>query len=435
MCGHFATVRAQARSRVRLSPGIVLTQMSAFTLVSLGAWLLVIANAAVLRGRLFATFGAIIAGMYTLAATSLAPLVQPTPLWPIYVGLHAIVYAHLMFLARPRMRPLLYRALISIPASFFLAGTVLSLPWGIAVRLGLSPWVPWLPYALAVIGLWQSLTIKLEDVHIAIDDVAVAGLLRHRPLATKDRGERPLRIVQISDPHLGPFMSVERLRKLCERAVQLNPDLVLLTGDFLTMESQEHEGHLTEALRPLAALAGRTFACRGNHDLEVPSLVAAGLAANDIRLLIDEAVVAETPWGEVEVLGLDFVRRNRSEHIQRVMARYPRQPGYLRVAMLHDPGAFRHVPEGAADLVLSGHTHGGQLGFLSVGGTWTVPRIIDMPDHGLWARGKDRLYVHRGTGHYGFPLRLGVPAEESVIHVHWRGAARLSQPGQAGQES
>jgi predicted MPP superfamily phosphohydrolase len=42
-----------------------------------------------------------------------------------------------------------------------------------------------------------------------------------------------------------------------------------------------------------------------------------------------------------------------------------------------------------------------------------------MPDHGFWARGTDRLYVHRGTGHYGFPLRLGVPSEESLLAVHW----------------
>lgn len=404
----------------------MLPQMSAFSLVSIGAWLLVIANAALFRGRLFATFGAVIAGMYTLAATSLAPVVQPTLLWPAFLVLHGIVYTHLLFLARPRMRPLPYRLLISIPASFFLAGTVLSLPWGIAIRLGLSPWAPWLPYALAVIGLWQSLTLKLEEVHIAIDDTEVTGLLRHTLMGKDEKGrsQRPLRIVQISDPHLGPFMSVEKLRRLCERAVQAAPDLVLLTGDFLTMESQEHAGHLRDALQPLQALKGRTFACRGNHDLEVPALVAEGLAANDIRLLIDEAVVAETPWGEVEVLGFDFTFRNRAEHIRHVIHLYPRTPGYLRIAMLHDPGAFRHVPEGAADLVLSGHTHGGQLGLLSFGGKWTVPRLIDMPDHGLWARGKDRLYVHRGTGHYGFPLRLGVPAEESVLHVHWAGVGQ-----------
>jgi predicted MPP superfamily phosphohydrolase len=91
-----------------------------------------------------------------------------------------------------------------------------------------------------------------------------------------------------------------------------------------------------------------------------------------------------------------------------------------RIILLHDPGAFRHLPEGEGDLVLSGHTHGGQVGLVSLGLSWTFLRLfgLKLPDHGFWARGRDRLYVHRGTGHYGFPLRLGVPSEESVVRVH-----------------
>ncbi len=86
--------------------------------------------------------------------------------------------------------------------------------------------------------------------------------------------------------------------------------------------------------------------------------------------------------------------------------------------LLHDPGAFKHLPEGEGDIVFSGHTHGGQVGLLSLGLPWTfVSGVTSMPDHGLWSRGRDRLYVHRGTGHYGFPLRLGVPAEESLIRL------------------
>ena len=71
--------------------------------------------------------------------------------------------------------------------------------------------------------------------------------------------------------------------------------------------------------------------------------------------------------------------------------------------------------------MLSGHTHGGQLGLVSLGGTWTpVWSIAKIPDHGLFARGRDRLYIHRGTGHYGFPLRLGVPSEQSLLEVHFQ---------------
>src|SRR5262249_26573903 len=150
---------------------------------------------------------------------------------------------------------------------------------------------------------------------------------------------------QISDPHLGPFMSVERLHAICERAVAASPDLVLLTGDFLTMESQSGVEPLRQALAPLRALAGRTFACHGNHDLEAPRLVAAALRANGIRLLVDDVAVADTPWGAVELIGFDFTFRERGAHLARVTARHPRRTQRLRLALLHDPGAFRHLPE------------------------------------------------------------------------------------------
>jgi uncharacterized protein len=141
-------------------------------------------------------------------------------------------------------------------------------------------------------------------------------------------------------------------------------------------------------------------------------------------LLIDAAALVETAAGPVQIVGMDFYRARRAERMARVCAENPRVPGALRLVLLHDPGAFRHLPEGEGDLVLSGHTHGGQLGLVSLGLPHTLLRLFaDMPDHGLWARGRDRLYVHRGTGHYGFPLRLGVPAEESLVRVHIADAA------------
>jgi predicted MPP superfamily phosphohydrolase len=116
---------------------------------------------------------------------------------------------------------------------------------------------------------------------------------------------------------------------------------------------------------------------------------------------------------------MDFVWRGRKEHLARVCAAHPRKPDHLRIVLLHDPGAFKHLPAGEADLVLSGHTHGGQVGLVSLGLPWTMMRLfVSAPDHGFWARGSDRLYVHRGTGHYGFPLRLGVPGEQSMLFVH-----------------
>jgi predicted MPP superfamily phosphohydrolase len=135
-------------------------------------------------------------------------------------------------------------------------------------------------------------------------------------------------------------------------------------------------------------------------------------------LLVDEMIRVETAAGPVEILGFDFHWEDVKKNLETVSARYPRSEA-LRIALLHHPGSFQNLPAGTADLVFSGHTHGGQLGLLWFGFPHTiVSALTRVPDHGLWSRGKDLLYVHRGTGHYGFPLRLGVPPEESVLEIH-----------------
>ncbi len=361
----------------------------------------------------------VILGVYSLIAISIVPAFAR--IFPLFVALDMIVFLNFTMLSRPRMRPLLYRVLISWPSALFAAGTLLAMPWGILMALGLHPWAPWLPYVLAAIGMVQSLSTKREEIDLVVDGPggAQSSLLVPYPRGDR-RAPRPLRIVQISDPHLGPFMSVARLKRIAQRAVDANPDLVLLTGDFLTMESQSDPNLLLDAMAPLKALEGKTFACNGNHDHEAPAVVKRAMKENGIVLLVDEAREIETEIGTVQIVGMDFTWRDRADHLARVCREYPRKQGVPRIVLLHDPGAFKHLPPGEGDLVLSGHTHGGQVGLLSLGLQWTFLRLfgIKIPDHGFWARGTDRMWVHRGTGHYGFPLRLGVPAEESVMRVH-----------------
>lgn len=389
--------------------------MAPFTLASLAGVVIVVAAAGLLRGRLYAVFAAVLLSIHTLISTALAPAFEAV--FPLYAYLQAAVFLHFLALVRPRLRPLAYRVLVSVPASYFAAGTMLAFPWAIASALGFSPWGVWIPFAAALLGLLQSLRHRPEEIDIAISPEHVAELARH-PVGDA-RVSRPLRMVQITDPHLGVFMSEDRLRKLCERAVAKDPDLVLLTGDFLTMEAHAEPEALKNALMPLRALRGRVFACRGNHDHEAPRTVARALEAAGVRLLIDEAEVVKTDAGPVQIVGMDFYFSRREERMRQVVEQYPRLPGHLRIVLLHDPGAFRLLPEGEGDLVLSGHTHGGQLGLLSLGLPHTIVSALRvMPDHGLWARGRDRLYVHRGSGHYGFPLRIGVPSEESLLRVH-----------------
>jgi predicted MPP superfamily phosphohydrolase len=395
-----------------------------FWLASLAGCAGVVLAARLRRGGFYARFAAVLLGIHTLISGALAS--HTGALFPAYAALQLALFVHFFFLSQPRMRKLPFRLFVSLPAQFFAAGTLLAFPWAIVAAFGVRPAGMWIPYALAGFGVLQSLTLRREEVDLVVDRSPAGALARHPPQQQEAAHDaRPLRIVQITDPHLGPFMSVARLRSICERAVARDPDLVLLTGDFLTMESQETHAHLSEALTPLRALSGRVFACHGNHDHEAPALVARALADTGATLLVDDATLVETPAGPVQIVGMDFHFARRAERMAAVCARHPRLDGALRLVLLHDPGAFRHLPEGEGDLVLSGHTHGGQLGLVSLGIPHTILRLfVDMPDHGLWARGRDRLYVHRGTGHYGFPLRLGVPAEESLVRVHVQPAGR-----------
>ncbi len=399
------------------------------------------------RSRRFAIFALVILSFPTWVGLALRPHLGPLGAGMPYLQL--VCYLHfLSLMVRTGMRPWPVRVFITWPALWFTSATFMALPWGLIASAGLPPYGVWLPFILCAIGLLQSLWTAEETVDLRLrpepdahgpDGHVVDGHGSDRRLrrfpeglgAPADaEGRRPLSIVQITDPHLGPFMSIKRLARICQRAVDRQPDLILITGDLMTMESQKVDV-LAEALAPLSQYRGRVFACHGNHDHEARLVVSEALAKVGITLLIDQASTVSTAVGMVEVVGADFQWREREQHLARLCAEYPRarasnnddgvpEKDGFRLLLLHDPGAFRHVPAGQFDLVLSGHTHGGQIGLVSFGLPHTfVSLVTTIPDHGPWARGGERLYVHRAQGHYGFPLRLGVPGEQSLLRV-WR---------------
>jgi predicted MPP superfamily phosphohydrolase len=398
--------------------------MRPFVWFSLLAYLSVMGGTALRRNRFMLVFLGVILGIHTLNSLGIEPLLARYGRAVEALVWYGQAVTYLYFARFGRGTPsTLRRVFISWPASFFSAGVFLALPWSVARALGFAwPWA-FLPFLFSGFGFLQSLYTRHEHRSIVLDQTDAGPLRRYnkqiKALLPRLPAERPLRIVQITDPHLGPFMSEKRLTKICARAVAENPDLVLLTGDFLTLESQKSPDPLARSLAPLSALEGRVFACFGNHDHECPELVREALRRARVVLLVDDAVALDLPWGKVQIVGADHRSRGREPALQALAAQHPREAGRLRLWLLHDPGAFQAIPEGEADLVFSGHTHGGHLGLLSFGLDHTiVSAATKMPDHGVWARGRDRLYVHRGTGHYGFPLRVGVPAEESVLSVY-----------------
>ncbi len=124
------------------------------------------------------------------------------------------------------------------------------------------------------------------------------------------------------------------------------PDLVLLTGDFLTMEGSGTRGALAAALAPLRKRRRACYAVFGNHDHDRGALdeVRDALEANGVRMLVDEEVAVVTPAVPVQIVGADYVGKRAAPAHPRAPARFPAAPDHLRVLLLHDPRSFQHVP-------------------------------------------------------------------------------------------
>lgn len=395
------------------------------------------------RGRTYATFSAVLLGLSLPGALVLEARLST---WGdgdfaggVSLAFSAAMLAtgvQLAHLVRARLRGRLFRWTISIPGQAFVAAGFLGGLWllallplrGLLAALGCTgtlaalSWLDAAPLVLCLGSVVTSLRLVPETVRVRIGEdgpgrITRLPVERHRGREPRPLPQPTLRIAQVADPHLGPWQSVIQLQRTLESLLARQPDLVLLTGDFLTMEGRGSPGALARAFEPLRGHAGRCYAIFGNHDHEDPDEVRDALARNHVDLLVDEQRLLDTRIGPLQLLGADYVGRGRREHVRELLARYPRRPEHTRILMLHDPLGFLHVPAGDVDLTLSGHTHGGQVGLLSLGFDWTLLSRSRWPDHGLFARGAGRLYVHRGTGFYGFPLRIGVPGEASVLEV------------------
>lgn len=414
-----------------------------FPALAVLTWIAVPCYAAIARGRLYATFAGVLLTFSLPAALILharlrllAPAGWIGPLDLLFAYSMAAAGIQLAHLVRARMRSSPFRWLISVPGQTFIAAGMLAFPWLLLLlpfRLlfGALGWTTlleaWtlleaLPLVVSFASILTSVTTRPETVRFALSREGPSELRRvpverYRGRTPAPPLERALRIVQLSDTHLGPWQSVDRLRRRIDGLVARQPDLVALTGDFLTMESMGSPGCLESAFEPLRPIADRCIAIFGNHDHEAPEAVREALHDVGIRLLVDDEACFETTVGAVQVVGADFVRKGHRAHLASLLERHPRRPEHLRLLLLHDPIGFHALPDDDVDLVLSGHTHGGQVGLVSLGIDWTVLSASRWPDQGLFARGASRLYVHRGTGFYGFPLRVGVPAEHSLLEI------------------
>ena len=226
-----------------------------------------------------------------------------------------------------------------------------------------------------------------------------------------------LRILQLSDAHLGfgrQLDDVERMLRALEGASE-RPDLIVLTGDIA-----ERVSLLPDALRLVAGLKPRcgVLAALGNHEhLQGVRAARRAFDGSDVRLLVDEGVHVGVDGAELFIAGIDDPVIVHTDIRPRLVAPLERalgssNAGAFRVLLSHRPEAFDLSAERGVELTLSGHTHGGQIGF--AGKSAFEPLYRDGYLWGRYQRGRSRLYTTSGFGAW-FPFRLGCPSEAPLI--------------------
>ncbi|MFL5346037.1 MAG: metallophosphoesterase [Hyalangium sp.] len=228
------------------------------------------------------------------------------------------------------------------------------------------------------------------------------------------------RIGQITDIHVGPFISPEYVRSAVQAMNDAGVHLQVMTGDLV--DDLEQIDETMAALEACRAPHGM-IAILGNHEhwrgLEpiLAGYEALSKRGAPVRLLVDEALVLEHSGERLRVVGVDYPMGTRTPFARAERMRQSAEvafqgvsPGETVLCLAHHPSFFPYAAERGACLTLSGHTHGGQVAVLGIPVFGFVFEFM----LGRYRQKDSHLYVSGGTGHW-LPFRIGVPPEVTIV--------------------
>lgn len=259
----------------------------------------------------------------------------------------------------------------------------------------------WVERVTGPFGFWRRKRLIVERVDLALADLAPAF--------------DNYRIAFLTDLHASAVVPGWYLARAVATALELQPDLILLGGDFLS-HSGRYAAGLAELLRPLSAPDG-VFAVLGNHDHCVGAeLVRATLSAAGIRELRNASVEINRGVAALAVAGVGDLRYDAIDFHAAVGRLSESLP---RIVVSHDPDVFAYwPPELRLDLMLSGHTHGGQAHLPLLGPPYVPSQFGFRYLAGHFREGGRQLYVSRGVGAITAPVRWGCPPEITLLLLH-----------------
>jgi predicted MPP superfamily phosphohydrolase len=220
-----------------------------------------------------------------------------------------------------------------------------------------------------------------------------------------------LRIVHLSDIHHSPFTGSQQIERAIETVNSLEPDIIALTGDYIS--------HDTAYAAPCAELLGRlrarhgVYAVLGNHDHWTDAALITDLfRAEGIRMLVNEGMRFELNGASFWLAGVDDTMVGMEDL---PLALAGSRADEMKLLLAHNPIILRRAARVGVDLVLSGHTHGGQVTWRSEKSASGRPRRRIL--RGLGRRGQTQIYVTRGLGTVVLPIRYGCPPEISLLEL------------------
>ena len=383
-----------------------------------------------LRVTLIVAFAVVLNGAY--AALHLGLLRRRRP-WPRLLGMAIVIWAVLMsglfFMEvyapaewKPFMRDWLYMpiAVELIWNLLFLQFMVLGLMIATLIlgrfrpvknRVAASPAdlsrrkfiylvscgaVPAVTFGMGVHGALSQYDLRVREFHI--------------PITGLPPDLEGFTIAHVSDLHSGLFCGPKRLKIISDMANDLKADLVTVTGDIINTAMYE----LPDALAALQRIESRhgIYLCEGNHDV-IPGnrLVAEACTENNLPMLFYSCQVIPIRGRRLLLAGLPWMRGGFEGKPELISRLYPeRQEGDVRILLAHHPHLFDIA--GSTDLVLSGHTHGGQIMLGSVG----LGPLFFKYWSGFYRRDNTTMVVSNGCGDW-FPCRIGAPAEIGLLRL------------------
>jgi len=243
-------------------------------------------------------------------------------------------------------------------------------------------------------------------------------------LARLPKAFEGFRIAQMSDFHISPFMTADEIRRCVTIANALKADLVVLTGDYLA-DDPTAAAEVVQAVAGLRAPYG-VFGCLGNHEIytQTEDSITRLFAAEGIRILRQERVPIQSHGEVLNLIGVDYQQaRFSGDHYGHLVDRYLDgseklvMPDMVNILLNHNPNSFDRAAQLGIDLTLAGHTHGGTLSLGFVHRGLSLARLETPYVSGWYEKPGGQLYVNRGIGTTGFPIRLGARPEITVLEL------------------